>query len=44
MADLPPLPSIPHFDLRPTNHGCLLVFFPYHPDTVERIKRIGMTP
>ncbi len=41
MADLPPLPSIPHFDLRPTNHGRLLVFFPYHPDTVERIKRIA---
>ena len=41
MADLPPLPSIPDFDLRPTNHGRLLVFFPYHPDTVERIKSIA---
>ena len=41
MANLPPLPSIPDFDLRPTNHGHLLVFFPYHPDTVERIKSIA---
>ena len=40
MADLPPLPSIPHFDLRPTDTDRLLISFPYHPDTVERIKSI----
>lgn len=40
MADLLSLPSIPHFDLRPVENERLLVFFPYHPDTVARIKSI----
>ena len=35
------LPSIPNICLEPTAHGRLLVYFPYHPENIRRIKTIS---
>ena len=35
------LPSIPNIRLEPTAQGRLLVYFPYHPENVRRIKTIS---
>ena len=35
-----PLPRITNLEIRPCSEDRLLIFFPYHPDNVKRIRAI----
>lgn len=40
-AAVDPLPTLPNLRLEPSANGRLFIHFPYHPDTVQRIKTVA---